>query len=331
MMIPTRKLVATITILVLLLSSCNLPGGEPAAPTATATVAVTPSLTATLEPTLTPTATISPTATLVPPTPTVYIPHLFIPSTSVKNGGLILDAVSVDTASENRAPYGDSYQINRFERPFTQDMTYIPDVDIVSFNLGRDEIFYYVSIELVGKDPNNPIGINYAVEIDLDGDGFGDYVVLAHPPYSAEWSTANVIVAQDSNHDTGGLSAEKSDAPVPGDGYDEIIFDGSIGLGDDPDLAWVRINAGQYATVQFAFKLGLAENRFMLGVIADAGLKDIEQLDYVDRFTKEQAGSPVRGDPFYPLKALFAIDNVCRAVYGFPGTGEEPQRCPSNN
>jgi hypothetical protein len=82
--------------------------------------------------------------------------------------------------------------------------------------------------------------------------------------------------------------------------------------------------------VQFAFKRELAENRFMLGVFADAGLKDIQQLDYVDRFTKEQAGSPVGGDPFYPLKALFAIDNVCRSAYGFPGTGEEPQRCPTN-
>lgn len=329
MMIPTKNFVAIVSILVLLLSSCSLPGG-PAAPTATATVAVTPSLTATLEPMLTPTMTVSPTATLILPTPTVYVPHLYVPSTSVKYGGLILDAVSVDTASEHRAPYGDSFQINRFERPFTQDMTYIPDVDIVSFNLIWDEKFYYASIELVGKDPNNPIGINYAVEIDLDGDGFGDYVIMAYPPYSSEWSTSNVIIAQDSNHDTGGLSAEKSDAPLPGDGYDEIIFDGSIGLGNDPDLAWVRINAGQYATVQFAFKRELAENRFMLGVIADAGLKDIEQLDYVDRFTKEQAGSPVGGDPFYPLKALFAIDNVCRSAYGFPGTGEEPQRCPSS-
>jgi len=329
MMNPKKNFIAAVSILVILLSSCNLPGGQ-SAPTATAaSIVVTPSLTATLEPASTPTMTVSPTVTLAPPTPTAYIPHLFVPSTSVKMGGLILDTVSVDTASEKRAPYGDSYKINRFERPFTQDMTYIPDVDIVSFNLGRDEKFYYVSIELVGKNPNNPIGINYAVEIDLEGDGFGDYVIAAHPSYSAEWTTANVIVAKDSNRDTGGLSGEKSDAPLPGDGYDEIIFDGSTGLGEDPDLAWVRINAGQYATVQFAFKLGLAENRFMLGAFADAGLKDIQQLDYVDRFTEEEAGSPVAGHKFYPLKALFAVDNICREVYGYPGTGEEPQRCPS--
>jgi hypothetical protein len=245
-------------------------------------------------------------------------------------GKLVHDVTSVDTAAEKRAPYGDSYQINLFERPFLQDMTYVADLDIASYNLGKDAKFYYVSIELVGTNPNNPLGINYAVELDTEADGFGDFVIVAHPPYSSEWTAVNVQVAQDTNHDTGGLSAEKSDAPLPGDGYDTLIFDGATGLGDDPDLAWVRVNAGDKATVQFAFKIALAENRFMLGVLADAGPKDITQLDYADRFTFEQAGSPVTGVKYYPLGSLFGVDNVCREAYGFTGTGEEPQRCPQN-
>lgn len=331
MKIPRSKFFVSIAaILMLVLSACNLPAqATPTVSAPTATEIIPPAQTATLAPTLTATLTLpSPTATLVLPTATKAVPHVFVPSTDIEVGDLIHDAVSVDTATEKRAPYGDGYQINRFERPFLQDMTYVADLDIASFNLSKDDRFYYVSIELVGANPNNPLGINYDVEIDTDADGFGDYVIAARPPYSVEWTTANVIVAQDSNHDTGGLSAERSDSPLPGDGYDEVIFDGANGLGADPDLAWVRINAGRYATVQFAFKLGLAENRFMLGVIADAGLRDIGQLDYSDRFTEEQAGSPVAGDKFYPLKALFAVDNVCREAYGFVGTGEEPQRCP---
>ncbi len=243
-------------------------------------------------------------------------------------GDLVHDATSVDTAGEKRAPYGDSYQINLFERPFLQDMSYVADLDIASYNLGKDEKFYYVSIELVGTNPNNSLGINYAVELDTDADGFGDLVVAAHPPYSADWTATNVQVAQDINHDTGGLSGERSDAPLPGDGYETLLFDGGIGLGDDPDLAWVRISAGNKATVQFAFKRALAEDRFMLGVLADAGPKSIADLDYADRFTEEEAGSPEAGEDFYPLKLLFAVDNVCRQAYGFEGTGEEPQRCP---
>jgi hypothetical protein len=233
----------------------------------------------------------------------------------------------VDTAAEKRAPYGDSYDINRFERPFLQDMTYISDLDIISFNLAYDEKFYYVSIELVGTDPNNDLGINYGVELDVNADGFGDMIIIAHPPYNVDWTTDNLQIVQDTNHDTGGISAEKAEAPMPGDGYDKVIFDGGRGENDDPDLAWVRINAGKKATVQFAFKKSFAGTKFMYGVIADGGLKSVADLDYVDRFTKEEAGSPVRDQLNYPLKALFGMDNVCRDVFGFTGTKQEPQRC----
>jgi hypothetical protein len=165
------------------------------------------------------------------------------------------------------------------------------------------------------------------VELDLDRDGFGDYLILAHPPYDADWDTAPVQIFQDTNHNTGGLSAEKSDAPLEADGYDKLIFNGSAGDAD-PDLAWVRVNAGSQATVQFAFKKSWSGVVFMLGTLADAGLKDPKQLDYVDRFTLPEAGSPVRDNSNYPLKALYLVDNACREAFGFNATGYEPQLCP---
>ena len=317
------------SIILLVVLACNLPGVavNPGSTPIPFAITDTPVVSASATPADDATATANPSPIVELPTPTLAIAHSLIPSTSVKAGELTHDVVSVDTAAENRAPYGDSYNINLFERPFMQDMSYVPDLDIVSYNLAHDEKFYYVSIELVGTDPNNEIGIQYAVELDLEADGFGDIIIIARPPFNVGWSTDNVQVVQDTNHDTGGLSAEKSDAPLPGDGYDMVIFDGGHGQDDDPDLAWVRINAGKYATVQFAFKLALAETRFMYGVIADAGLKSIADLDYVDRITEADAGSPVRSDQYYPLKALYGVDNVCREAQGFTGNGEEPQRC----
>ena len=316
-------------VLMLVVLACNLPGvvinlGDTPVPVI---ITDTPVVSASATQADAATATANPSPTVELPTPTLAIAHSLIPSTSIKAGDLIHDVVSVDTAAENRAPYGDSYNINLFERPFMQDMSYVPDLDIVSYNLSYDEKFYYISIELVGTDPNNEIGIQYAVELDLDADGFGDYIIIARPPFNVDWSTDNVQVVQDTNRDTGGLSAEKSDAPLPGDGYDMVIFDGGRGQDDDPDLAWVRINAGKYATVQFAFKQALAKTRFMYGVIADAGLKSIADLDYVDRFTEAEAGSPEKSEQYYPLKALYGVDNVCREAQGFTGTGQEPQRC----
>jgi hypothetical protein len=318
-------------ILILVMLACNLPGAvvnqtaEPVPATATEEMPAV-STTATQADMATATVTPSPTPEL--PTPTITVSHSLIPATIIRPGKLINDVVSVDTAEEKRAPYGDSYDINRFERPFMQDMTYVADLDIVSFNLAYDEKFFYVSIELVGTNPNNDMGIDYGVEFDTNADGFGDMILIARPPYNAEWSTDNVQIVEDTNRDTGGLSAEKSDAPLPGDGYDEIIFDGGRGAGDDdPDLAWARVNAGPKATVQFAFKKSWIGTRFMYGVIADGGLKSIADLDYVDRFTEEEAGSPVKNNQYYPLKALYAVDNVCREVFGFTGTQQEPQRC----
>ena len=66
----------------------------------------------------------------------------------------------------------------------------------------------------------------------------------------------------------------------------------------------------------------------MYGALADANLKDVSKLDYVDRFTEEEAGSPVRDKKYYPLKALFAVDNTCREAHGFNPTGYEPMLCP---
>jgi hypothetical protein len=256
--------------------------------------------------------------------------HTKTPSLSGSPGKPTYDVDSSGTASEKRAPYGDSYDINRLERPFLQDMTYVPDLDIETFSLSSDIDFYYVSIDLVGGNPNNPLGIQYGVELDTNADGFGDFIILARQPFSTEWATSGVQVFSDSNHDTAGLSGDKSDAPISTNGYDKLIFDGSTQSNSDPDLAWVRINYSDAANVQFAFKKSWAGSSFMYGVLADAGLKDVGKLDYVDRFQESEAGSPVKDKKYYPLGALFAVDNTCREVFGFKPNGYEPMICPKD-
>ena len=206
-------------------------------------------------------------------------------------------------------------------------MTYVPNLDISSLKVGRDGGWYYVSIAMVGTDPNDKLGIDYAVELDTDHDGFGHYIIWAHPPYPADWDTLPVQILRDSNHDTGGRSAEKSDAPLTTDGYDTLTFNGPI-TDSDPDVAWVRIGSGPQGSLQVAFKRSWSGDIFMLGVLADAYLKDPKKLDYVDRFTLAQAGSPVRANENYPRKALYAIDTVCREAFGFKAGGYEPQLCP---
>jgi len=255
------------------------------------------------------------------------IVHQIFPAEVVATGKIVFDAGSSSTGADKRAPYGDSYNINLLERPFLQDMTYVPDVDIESYNMTKDDNFHYMSIKLTGLDPNNALGIHYGVELDTDKDGFGDFIVWARPPYIGEWSTVNVQVFADQNHNTSGASPIRSDAPYSSDGYETLLFDGSEGIGDDPDLAWVRTVTEENATIQIAFKRSLAGDVFMAGVLADAGLKDVGQMDYVDRFTEGDAGSSVRDKKDYPLKALFLVDNTCRDAFGFQPTGYEAMIC----
>lgn len=297
-----------VAFLILLVLSCNLPSGI-AAPEVSNVPSETPTLVTVID------------------TPTLQVLHQISP-VSASTSKLFYDVESATTASEQRAPYGDSYDINRLERPFLQDMTYISDLDIDAFSLNQDADWFYISIRLIGKDPNNSLGINYGVEFDKNLDGFGDIVVMASPPYLTEWKTEPVKVYADQNKNSAGLSSARSDAPFTSDGYETLLFDGSLATNPDSDVAWVRINAGANATVQFAVKRSLVGNVFMYGVFADAGLRNVLQLDYVDRFTEEEAGSPVKEKQYYPLKALFAIDNTCQEAFGFEASGYEPKICP---
>ncbi len=268
---------------------------------------------------------LQPTAAVSTEAPVVT--HVMRPAEVAPSGLRVVDVDTRPTAPERRAPYGDSYQINRLERPFLQDMTYVPSLDLQTYEVAGDTDWWYVTMTVAGPSTDPANAPNYAVELDQDHDGFGDYLLWARPPYPSTWDTAPVTIYQDKNHNTGGLSGERSDAPLTTDGYETRIFNG--GAGDaDPDMAWVRLIPSGQPTVQFAFKKGWSGVVFMLGVLADSGPQDPAKLDYVDRFTPEEAGSPVRDNSNYPLKALYEVDNICREAFGFAATGYEPQLCP---
>jgi hypothetical protein len=274
-----------------------------------------------------PTTIVLPTLTATEVTATEMVPvtgHLMKPSDSLPASAKIADDV---ISTETGAPYGDSYKLNRFERPFLQGMTYVADLDITQFSIGEDADWYYVSLQLAGSNPNNAMEIHYGAEIDLNADGAGDYIIWTRPPYTTKWSTSTVQIFQDTNGDTGGSSALEADANSNGNGYDGLIFDGSSTDNSDPDLAWVRLSADQPGMVQIAFKKLLTGPAMMLGVVSDAGLGDVSKYDYADHIAEADAGSPVKNNKHFPLGFLYAVDNTCWDAIGFPTTGNEPKLC----
>jgi hypothetical protein len=277
-------------------------------------------------PTLTqgPTQTSSPT--LEPP-----IEHITQPGEPERIRTWISDISSEPFASENRT-IGDSLNVNLLERPFTaEEMAYQPYLDIIKTELGPGGEWLYMVVILEGELPDavEAIEATYAIEIDLDRDGHGDWLISAQIPTTDQWTTDGVKVWRDSNPDVGGQNPMIAEAPLSGiDGYDELVFD--EGHGEDPDAAWVRRAPTSPNQVQLAFKHSLIDSAstFLWGGWSDEGVKEPGWFDYNDHFTLEQAGSPLINNDHYPLKELYSLDNTCRWTYGFEPTTSYPGLCP---
>jgi len=246
----------------------------------------------------------SPTDTLIPSEPTrPAIVHEMRPEEPVALLSELTDLSSQLLAGEHRA-IGDSFTLNLYERPFTAGkMDYIPHLDIVYAELGLSAPWFYVVIHLEEAPPPDAMA-TYGVEIDLDLDGRGDWLIMAASPPSSEWTTDGVRAMHDANDDVGGPTPLRPDIPnQERDGYDDRVFDN--GLGSDPDAAWVRLDPAHPDRIQLAFKSELIDSdvEFLWGVWSDANVKKPIWFDY----------------------------NTCRWAFGFTPVGYEPGLCGSTS
>jgi hypothetical protein len=286
---------------------------------------VAPSPTRTQPPAFTPTA--SWTAT---PTATWTVVHQSTPPGATGTTRYITDPISKDYAPQKRVPGGsDVYAGNLYERPYTSEsMDYLPDVDLTRAELRIVPPWVYVTFQFVAARADGIGKTMYGAEFDTNRDGRGEYLTWGASPSGPNWTTDGVEVWKDSNGDVGGPHPQLSDAPwTGGNGYDQKIFSG--GQGADPDLAWIRQIEGG-AKVQLAFKYSAIGGapQFLWNGLADWGVRRPDWFDYNDHFTQSDAGSPlpIQAD-YYPLKALWGVDNTCRDAYGFAPTGGEMRLC----
>ncbi|MCK5053023.1 MAG: carboxypeptidase regulatory-like domain-containing protein [Anaerolineales bacterium] len=332
-----RLLRMLLPIIMLLISAlaCSLPGGANTAATQTmeALATIVEANLPSGEATKVPDAVITAEATQPPaqateealPTPTVA--HLIEPSSPGSVSSFMTDRSSAALASERRAN-ADIFDVNLLERPFTtQVMDYQEYLDIIRAELSMGSPWVYVTIFLEGPPPAGSEAA-YGVEVDLDIDGKGDWLILADVPPDSAWTTDGVRACRDANGDVGGPTPMISDSPhAARDGYEDCVFDSGYGIG--PDEAWIRRDPGHADRIQIAFLYSLIGNdgEFMWGAWSDESLKDPAWFDYHDHFTLTEAGSPASESSQYPVKAMASLDNTCRWGYGFVPTGSEPGVC----
>jgi len=249
-----------------------------------------------------------------------------IPPTSVGSfEEEVEDTNSSKFASERRVVSGDSYLSNFYERPFTsQTMDYLPAVDIQYGYISTDNNYFIYTIVLAGVDTNTHTLLgSYGVEMDIDADGRGDYSIWVKDPVSTSWTSENVRIFKDTNNDVGGKDKYTSDAPSFGDGYDLEIPNTS------EKAVFARILPDNSSAVQIAVSQGMVENpsEFLWGLWADNGIQDPRQFDYDDHYTYKDAGSPIVGNRYYPLRVVHSCDNTCRRPYGFSPDHRIPNMC----
>ena len=239
------------------------------------------------------------------------------------------DYSSKASSAYNAASGGDDFLANLFERPFTsRDMEYLPEIDILRADIAKDEAWLYVTIRLEGEPDAAPPAARYGVELDTDLDGRGNYLIRAYAPNGTDWSTDGVRMWEDGNADVGGTKPLQAESDWSGDGYETLTFD--QGRGRDPDTAWARIDPAHPDYVQLAFLRQAVGNTptFLWSVWAEKNVGNAEWFDYNDFYDPDEAGSPIKGQPDYPIKALAAVDNTCRMSMGFVLAGDEPGACP---
>jgi hypothetical protein len=316
--VSTRTFVGIFLLLTGSLVGCSTPAS-------TTEIAATETLAE--SPVVQPSPTPEPSPTPVPATATIV--HILSPG---EPGGASLNLTDVNAASS--APnggvvLGDRYDSNRFERPFDgSEMNYMSVLDLTFAEIAHDDTWLYFTLTLAGESAEGGYPASYAVEMDMDLDGRGDYLIVAHLPSSITWSDENIRVFSDTNEDVGGATPLMADAPpATSNGFETIIYDS--GFGDDPDLAWSRIGQGEDHTIQIAVKQALldGDNSFLWGVWAFGEPLEAGLLDLNDQATLEQAGSPVIGSTYYPIGELVQVDNTCRMYYGFTPRGTEPGLC----
>ena len=319
MMRPLRPALAVLLLAAALLA-CNAASIAATSPPPAAEATTTPAPSATGEPATLAVVTPESTATTV-------VVHIVTPGDPPLAARYMTDRSSAVLAGERRS-IADDFNSGLFERPYTsQVMDYKGYLDLTRSEIAAGGPWLYVTLFLEGS-PSVVDPASYGVEIDLDLDGRGDWMIVGAAPAGPTWTTDGVRVYQDTNNDVGAQTPVRSDPPGGGgNAYDLTVFD--QGGGADPDAAWIRISPFNTNQIQIAFKHGLigSDNQLHWWGWAFADPQPGWQ-DYQDHFTLQQAGSPLIENAQYPVKDLALIDSTCRWGYDFNPVGNEPGVCP---
>ena len=315
-----KNLLKIITVLLfLLITACSKPEAKVPTPIETEgpIAAITqPPLDTEVPPSA---STAAPTEAPVVAATAVTITHLVTPGEPVYK----TDQKVTDCNTGDRVRLGattligqgcDVWDEQKLERPAGAiNGPFQPALDITSAWMGTNQQWLFGKIVLFESDAAKiPTGMTAAFEIDTDLDSRGEYLILANNITSTSWTTDGVQVWQDIDGLVGGGKPHRPDTSS-GNGYETLLFDS--GIGDDPDLAWVRLNTSQGISIEFAFKPSLvpANQVFAWWGWTFGAAPDPSKMEVVD---------------LQQNSATWSLDNTCGWIFNAKPTNLQINICP---
>ena len=150
-------------------------------------------------PSLAPTVISSPTAS-IDPSPTAHpgVSPVDLPSQRIDQND---DANSSSMATAKSVTTGDVFVQGLYERPFNANTmdTYFPNMDIVNISGFKDDTWGYATMTLDGTDKDGRLSAEYAVELDLNKDGHGEWLIRASNPSVTTWTTQGIQAWKDTD------------------------------------------------------------------------------------------------------------------------------------
>jgi len=217
--------------------------------------------------------------------------------------------------------WADTWFANQYERPFSAvEMEYQPYLDIQEARIrpaGDWTVF-----EILAVEPANSERVYISLELDTDLDNRPDFLILTRALEDKTWNDLMITILVDPNRDAGG------NRPRLAEPYDENrngFEENYIGSRTD---AYVRRSPDSDSAYQIAVSKELLKgDQFIWRVWLEGEIFHPGWVEYNDRISLEEAGSPYLYSQHYPLKNLASMDNTCLHFFGGETVQPQPGFC----
>ena len=215
----------------------------------------------------------------------------------------------------------DGFEVNVLERPFdVGSLAYLPDFDIkdiISSDSVDESEFFYFFVGLNGGNEEGKLSGVYGVELDVDGDRRGDFLVLAKDNEDFEWHSEGVFLYEDVNDDVGGIvEVYPDDSSMGKDGFETVVIAESAGV-------WVRKSSKLPYALEFAVKKDLFNERpvdmiWKAWALTDYDLRFAFDFNDDTDFVPNDLG--MTEDDAFIAPELMTMDSSCRfLMFNFTG------------